>query len=634
MTILNDRLRNVEDKQTYSQVSNNATLQDSQKPRRHEIMLLENNLKTTNEKLLSLQDQLSAVQEQMNKNLSSNSTINDHANKFLNFERQMVKVERTLDETRQHLSEISSKNRLEKLEREQENSQILKSFENSLATTVNSIQDQIHNNENNIKAQLTSRILQIEENTIDRLEGFSTAAGKIRNDIKSQFSELLSKFEERIYKLQSTVNNEKTKMGRILSQQELASKEIERIVKIGQKEFETLLFAEITKREKNTKMVHELDKSVQEICLELDTKMVHYEKRAHTTLSKMSQELKSNLALEHKTVMKQLVNHDKELTNLNDLISEKYEKLTDFCNNTYTEFDTMINNFETEMDKKFSEKSKILENLTSQVNEQHKETDVRVHSTEDKISKLEEDILPSNIERLLSDINRLKSTSRHHKSDFNELLSKVKTIENVSKLSSEKIAKKANIANDKNEVLLQKMANLEGKVSSIENLIKIDGKRVKSVWTAVVAESDTTCTNETVTEQTTGNTTATITSAPSQVTASIEVSNFDSVEQEKQVQSQITRLKSARLADIEKNDEDLICEDVNSLVNLNRQSCDTIFSLSKNIFIPDSMYLSKMQKYTFYNVMFWMKIKRKWLGLIKDVDGKRLETSERNEDSF
>ena len=220
---------------------------DAPSPSKHEVILLESNLRAANEKILSLQDQIQILQNNFSNTSSSVSAVNAFTSKVENFERSLAKHERNLDSVRQNFSELASKNRLEKLEVEQTSHSAFKNFESSLSSTVNHLQEQMLANENNLKASLTSRILQIEENVADRVEGFGSAASKIRQDFKGQLAGLSNKFEEKIYKLQSGVQQEKSKMGNLFTQQEIATREIERVVKKGQKEFEGLLFAEITK---------------------------------------------------------------------------------------------------------------------------------------------------------------------------------------------------------------------------------------------------------------------------------------------------------------------------------------------------------------------------------------------------
>merc|ERR1711881_653225 len=112
-----------------------------------------------------------------------------------------------------------------------------------------------------------------------RIDDFSSTAGHIRNDLAAKFDMVQARVEDKISGLQTTITQEKQKIAGVLQQSELTTREMERFMKVSNKDFETLLLAEITKREKNSRMVIELDKSVQDICTELDSRLTHNEKR-------------------------------------------------------------------------------------------------------------------------------------------------------------------------------------------------------------------------------------------------------------------------------------------------------------------------------------------------------------------
>ena len=45
-----------------------------------------------------------------------------------------------------------------------------------------------------------------------------------------------------------------------------------------------------------------------------------------------------------------------------------------------------------------------------------------------------------------------------------------------------------------------------------------------------------------------------------------------------------------------------------------------VYSLATNIFVPDSNGLSKMQQYSVYNALFWLKLKQKWINYRRSKD--------------
>merc|ERR1712142_1326283 len=120
---------------------------------------------------------------------------------------------------------------------------------------------------------------------------------------------------------------EKQKIAGVLQQSEMTAREMERFMKVSNKDFESLLLAEITKREKNTRMVHELEKSIRDICDELDSKLEHYGKKQNSIIAKMKTDIKSALIAEHKSITNQIVAHDGELVSLNKLLTKNYDDL-------------------------------------------------------------------------------------------------------------------------------------------------------------------------------------------------------------------------------------------------------------------------------------------------------------------
>lgn len=483
---LEERCRNIEDRQTTQLSSLISTKDDTSKVSHHQIILLEQTIQSANDKIRSLTDQLTNIQNEVHaKQNSSSISVYELANKIEQLENFNGDFDRKIDNLKGKIEANVNRQSINQAEYDKNADSSFKNYEYALSNAINILQDRMTQAEQLSRQEMMSRVLSIEQGIINRIEAFTTAAQKIKIDITQQFSKLQGKLEDKVSKLENSFSKEKLAIATALQQNECVSKEMEKVLRLSNKEIENIIFKEISKRERNSKMIYELEKSVQDICHELDTKMTVFESKCNEMVKRAKSELSDNLMKEHKIVISQLTSHDNDIASLGSLLDSKCEKLSDYCNSTCHQFEQLMSTFTSDLEQNLKDKIKSLESNQNKLNSDQNKLQQGMASNQEKIEKFQIN-MPQNIEKLTLDINRLKNMNRDNLNNYSTLGGRVKKFETSIKLAN---AKNSKDVNSKTFKLQDRLRSIEQKVGQIENVMQIDGKRIKSIWTAVVAES-------------------------------------------------------------------------------------------------------------------------------------------------
>merc|ERR1719230_975133 len=117
---------------------------------------------------------------------------------------------------------------------------------------------------------------------------------------------------------------------------------MESFIRQSQKATDKIIFAEITKREKNSKMIQQLDKGIKEICVELDTRLKHFEDTTEKSLKKLHADVKKEMSQTFENLSSKILAHDTEFETINSVIGTKLEEVTEICNKNISVFSSQL----------------------------------------------------------------------------------------------------------------------------------------------------------------------------------------------------------------------------------------------------------------------------------------------------
>jgi len=397
----------------------------------------------------------------------------------------------------------------------------------------------------------------------------------------------------------------------------VANREMERLLKINHKDFETLLLAEITKREKNSRMVLELDRSVQDICREIDSRFDHQDKKQLSIISKIKNEIKTALIQEHKAIASQIDSHDNELTSLNSMLTEKYEELTKKYNENYRKNHEIFG----KLDKEMSEKFKIFNKFESNL----KEASTGINNIDEKITEIDGQIIElkeletNDFSKLQTELGNIRVSTRTAEQQLKsvnqeifEINGMMKTFEEerealengvqaeFERIDGEKVVRVGFEEKNEYREMVFQIDSLKERVDNLHDVIRLDGRRVKEVITAVIAESQSDMTSADVTgfEQSEENASLTDTLTGNEI-AKVKSSNSLMIRVSKSILSQ----ESIRVSKSVSNQENPV---------------------DRKYFIKDTdrhfENEVKLNSWGIYNALLWMKLKKKWRNHRRELD--------------
>lgn len=607
--ILLDRCRNIEEhsSQTIAHNSVQPMTLGSSPFLEQSVRDLQTRTKTLGEQLNSLQSVSSSVSPIVKNDIFQLNQRLDQLYKSTN------QNQRELDNVKQSVNENSAKSKIEKMEIEQNSGMNLKQFEQQVMAVVNNIENQNQNHEQLLKRDVTHKILDMEQSLGMKIEEVSSGANQAKHEMINRLDLDRIKLEEKIGNLQNTITIEKHQISSVLQQNEVANREMERLLKINYKDFETLLLAEITKREKNSRMVLELDRSVQDICREIDSRFDHQDKKQLSIISKIKNEIKTALIQEHKAIASQIDSHDNELTSLNSMLTEKYEELTKKYNENYRKNHEIFGKF----DKEMSEKFKIFHKFESNL----KEASTGINNIDEKITEIDGQIIElkeletNDFSKLQTELGNIRVSTRTAEQQLKSVNQEIfeingmmknfeeerEALENGVQAEFERIDAEKVVSvgfEEKNEYkeMVFQIDSLKERVDNLHDVIRLDGRRVKEVITAVIAESQSDMTSADVTglEQSEENASLT-----GNEIVKVESSNSMMIRVSKSILSQASVRVSKSVSNQEK-------------------------PVRKKYFIRDAdrPFESELKINTWgiYNALLWMKLKNKWRNHRRELD--------------
>lgn len=482
MKILTDKTQQLEQKQAIFSAQQMTT--DYRPATSQQDIIVEQTIRNFQHKLNSLSDQLTTFQSNQG-HQQYGSDISNLSIKIDNVEKQHQQLYNELSNAKHASAQRNADTKLHLFESEKSQQTTLKSLEKSTQSIINQVNDKINNIDHAIKQDLHNSLNSITSDVDAELKGFSLAAQNLRHDLTMKIDSIHTYSVDRYQSLTSSIQEEKRRMTSLVSQSDTAIKELESFIRQSHKSTEKIIFAEITKREKNSKMINQLDKSIKEICVELDNRLKHYETTTKNNLQTLRKDLKAEIVENFEKLTGKLQNHSDELETLNSLVHNKFNDVTDLCNKNFSNFTDQLRNKLEILQQQLTE---------TEINSAKDHTKLQTCIDNQAISQdqivenfnAQQETAKLVINKIKAEINDLRSNLRESKSTFETFKKQLVTTEKSLSVKTDFLRQEHTHEIRSFE---SKIHQLEGRLNGLENIIKIDGKKVNSVWTAVLAEA-------------------------------------------------------------------------------------------------------------------------------------------------
>ena len=327
--LLTDKSHQLEQKQSVlaAQTSTNIAFRPDISSRE---VLLEQTVKNLEHKVRSLNDQL--INLQSTNARYERPDFSSYDLKMDTLGKNYQNLYSDLNTAKHAYAQAKADTKLALLENDQATKNTLNSLEKSTQSIVNQVNDKIDHLDDELRSELRKSINRLSLELEAQLKDYASANNNLRHDLTMKIDSIHTYSVERYQALNSTISEEKRRITTLLAQNEAAIKEMESFIRQSQKATDKLIFAEITKREKNSKMIQQLDKGIKEICVELDTRLKHFEDTTENSLKKLHADVKKEMAQTFENLSLKILGHDKEFETINSLLGTKFTEVTEICN--------------------------------------------------------------------------------------------------------------------------------------------------------------------------------------------------------------------------------------------------------------------------------------------------------------